>query len=76
MTKTMSVLFVVTVLLSAAFATSFMMQDADAKTARGSGLTKKARSYGLNTSSQVCGDKLCLEGPNQNSQRQNPEPEK
>jgi hypothetical protein len=63
MTKTMSVLFVVTVLLSAAFATSFMMQDADAKTARGSGLIKKARSYGLNTSSQVCGDKLCLEGP-------------
>ena len=62
MTKTMSALFVVTVLLSAVFVTSFSMHDADAMKAKGTGLTKKARAYGLNTGAQVCGDKLCSEG--------------
>ncbi|MFY9299927.1 MAG: hypothetical protein WAO91_01885 [Candidatus Nitrosotenuis sp.] len=62
MTKTMSVLFVVTVLLSAAFVTSFGMQQADALKAKGTGLTKNTKGYGLSTASKVCGDKLCSEG--------------
>ncbi|MEW6043313.1 MAG: Kazal-type serine protease inhibitor family protein [Thermoproteota archaeon] len=64
MTKTLSVLFAVTVLLSAAFVTSFsVMEQADALKAKGTGLTKKAKSYGAGTGLQVCGDKLCSEGP-------------
>ncbi|MEM3064734.1 MAG: Kazal-type serine protease inhibitor family protein [Candidatus Nitrosotenuis sp.] len=64
MTKTLSVLFAVTVLLSAAFVTSFSnLENADAAKAQGTGLTKKARSYGAGTGLQVCGDRLCSEGP-------------
>ncbi len=62
MTKTMSVLFVVTVLMSAVFVTSFSMQQADAVTAKGTGHTKNPRGYGLGTGSKVCGDKLCSDG--------------
>jgi len=62
MTKTMPVLFAVAVLLSAAFVTSFDMQQADALKAKGTGLTKNAKGYGLYTGSKVCGDKLCSEG--------------
>jgi hypothetical protein len=64
MTKTLSVLFAATVLLSAAFVTSFSsMEQADALKAKGTGFTQKAKSFGASTSSQVCGDKLCSEGP-------------
>ncbi|MEM3025171.1 MAG: Kazal-type serine protease inhibitor family protein [Candidatus Nitrosotenuis sp.] len=64
MTKTLSVLFAVTVLLSAAFLTSFSnLEHADAAKAQGTGLTKKARAYGAGTGVHVCGDKLCSEGP-------------
>jgi len=62
MTKTMSVLFVVSVLLSAVFVTSFSMQHADAVTAKGTGHTKNPRGYGTGTVVKVCGDKLCSEG--------------
>ncbi|MEW6589026.1 MAG: Kazal-type serine protease inhibitor family protein [Thermoproteota archaeon] len=64
MTKTLSVLFAVTVLLSAAFVTSFSnLEQVDAAKAQGTGLTKKTRAYGAGTGLQVCGDKLCSEGP-------------
>ncbi len=63
MTKTLSVLFAVTFLLSAAFVTSFSnIEQADALKAKGTGLTKKAKAYGSDTGLQVCGDKLCSEG--------------
>lgn len=63
MTKTLSVLFAVTVLLSAAFLASFSnIEQADALKAKGTGLTKKAKAYDSDTGLQVCGDKLCSEG--------------
>ncbi len=62
MTKTMSVLFVITVLLSAVLVTSFSMQQADAIKAKGTGHTKNAKGYGLGTGSKVCGGELCSEG--------------
>ncbi|MGQ0772014.1 MAG: Kazal-type serine protease inhibitor family protein [Nitrososphaerota archaeon] len=58
---TLSVLFTITVLLSSALLTS-LVDYADAKTARGTGHTQNARSYGSSTFEQVCGDKLCSDG--------------
>jgi hypothetical protein len=64
MAKTLFVLFAVAVLLSASFVTLFSnLEQVDAAKAQGTGLTKKARAYGAGTGLQVCGDKLCSEGP-------------
>ena len=61
MTKTtLSVLFTVTILLSAAFVTSFsMMESAHAVKAVGSPGHVAAKTYGAKTAGKVCGDKLC-----------------
>jgi hypothetical protein len=72
MTKTLSFLFVVTVLMSAVFVTSFSMHGADALKAKGTGLTKNAKSYGLGNGMKVCGDKLCSEGQKPESPRSEP----
>jgi hypothetical protein len=63
MTNTLSILLTVSVLLSAAFVTSFsIIEQVDALKAKGTDLTKKARSYGSKTNLQVCGGHLCSEG--------------
>ncbi|MGQ0605923.1 MAG: Kazal-type serine protease inhibitor family protein, partial [Candidatus Nitrosotenuis sp.] len=57
---TLSIILTVSILLSAAFFTSFsMVESADALKAKGSPQTQGAKSFGSKTSSKICGDKLC-----------------
>jgi len=57
---TLSVMLTVSVLLSAAFFTSFgMVQTVDAAKAQGSPQSQGAKSFGAKTASKICGDKLC-----------------
>ncbi len=60
MAKTMLSLLTVSVLLSAAFFTSFaMIGVAEAAKAQGSPQTQGAKAFGSKTASKICGDKLC-----------------
>ena len=60
MAKTMLSLLTVSVLLSAAFFTSFAMVGvADAAKAQGLPQTQGAKAFGSKTASKICGDKLC-----------------
>jgi len=60
MAKTMLSILTVSVLLSAAFFTSFaMMGVADAAKAQGSPQAVGAKAFGSKTASKICGDKLC-----------------
>jgi hypothetical protein len=61
MVKTMlSALLTVSILLSAAFFTSFgMVQTADAAKAQGSPQSQGAKAFGTKTASKICGDQLC-----------------
>ena len=57
---TLSVLLTVSVLLSAAFFTSFsMVETADALKAKGSPQSVGAKAFGAKNANKVCGDKLC-----------------
>ena len=56
---TLSLLLTVSILLSAAFFTSFMVQTADAAKASGSPQSQGAKAFGTKTASKICGDKLC-----------------
>ncbi|WP_100182546.1 Kazal-type serine protease inhibitor family protein [Candidatus Nitrosotenuis aquarius] len=59
MAKTMLSILTVSVLLSAAFFTSFAVQAADAAKAQGSPQSQGAKAFGSKTASKICGDKLC-----------------
>ncbi|WP_268541982.1 Kazal-type serine protease inhibitor family protein, partial [Candidatus Nitrosotenuis cloacae] len=63
MAKTiLTVLFTVSILLSAAFLTSFsMVESADALKAQGNPQAQGAKSFGSKNAGKVCGDKLCSE---------------
>ncbi|MBI5698507.1 MAG: hypothetical protein HZC29_08550, partial [Thaumarchaeota archaeon] len=57
---TLSVLLTVSVLLSAAFFTSFsMVETADALKAKGSPQAVGAKAFGAKNANKICGDKLC-----------------
>lgn len=73
MAKTaLSVLFTVTVLLSAAFVTSFSMMDsADALKSKG---TKSVKPFGKLTAGKICGDKLCSDKKSTRAQKTQNEP--
>lgn len=63
MAKTLSALLTVGVLMSAMFVISSTIGSADAVKARGTLQIHKAKPFGLNTDTIVCGDKLCKDGP-------------
>jgi hypothetical protein len=77
MAKTMLSLLTVSVLLSAAFFTSFaMIGVAEAAKAQGSPQTQGAKAFGSKTASKICGDKLCKDvkkiKPEMPSEKANP----